>query len=181
MYKERLGELGLFNLEKMRLRGFLIPVYEESVQRGWRQALLTGAQSSVLSDRIDNNGHKLKHRMFHLKIRKHLLWGWVSTVTGCPEAVESPSLQILKNCLDKILCICKWPCFAGWCGPDDFQTSLQVSTALWFRWIYMAQEEKLTFKSMMQTHPECTFVYPKIRGKLTVTLYTLLPLHQIER
>ena len=52
------------------------------------------------------NGHKLKPMKFHLKARNHLL-----TVRGVKqrtelsrEAVESPSLEILKTQLDYVLC-----------------------------------------------------------------------------
>ncbi|KFQ79622.1 hypothetical protein N335_03533, partial [Phaethon lepturus] len=50
------------------------------------------------------NGHKLKHRKFHLKIRKcfftvRVTEHWQKLPR---EAVEYPSLQILKSHLDKV-------------------------------------------------------------------------------
>ncbi|KFV77944.1 hypothetical protein N308_11556, partial [Struthio camelus australis] len=51
------------------------------------------------------NGHKLKHRKFHLKIRKHFLAvRVVKHWSKFPrEAVESPSLEIFKIQLDVVL------------------------------------------------------------------------------
>jgi len=60
----------------------------------------------VPSDRTRNNGHKLKHRKFHLKIRKNFLTLRESEhLNRLPrEVVESPSLEIFKTCLDMVLC-----------------------------------------------------------------------------
>jgi len=58
------------------------------------------------SDRTRRNRHKLKHRKFCLNMRKNFFplkvtehWNRLPR-----ETVESPSLEIFKTCLDKVLC-----------------------------------------------------------------------------
>jgi len=103
-YEERLGELGLFSLKKRRLRGDLINTYKylKRVSQEYGAKLF----SVVPSDKTRGNGHKLKHEKFHLNMRKNFFTLRVTEHSNrlLRGVVESPSLEIFKTRLDKVLC-----------------------------------------------------------------------------
>ena len=103
-YEEKLREMGLFSLKKRRLRGDPINACKY-LKSGCQE---DGAKllSVVPSNRSRGNGHKLKHRKFHLNMRKNFLTlrvteHWNRLPRG---VVESPSLEIFKTCLHMVLC-----------------------------------------------------------------------------
>lgn len=71
LYEERLRALGLFSLEKRRLRGDLINAYK--YLRGSCQKDGGKLFSLMPIDRTRGNVHKLEHRMFHQNARKTYL------------------------------------------------------------------------------------------------------------
>ncbi|GAB0189156.1 mitochondrial enolase superfamily member 1 [Grus japonensis] len=100
-YEERLRDLGLFSLEKRRLRGDLINTYKSKgwMSKGWGRLF-----SVVPSDRTRSKGQKLDHKKFHLNMRKNFFTLRVTEHWNRLPREVVESLEILKTHLDAILC-----------------------------------------------------------------------------
>uniref|UniRef100_A0A8D2L497 Reverse transcriptase domain-containing protein n=1 Tax=Varanus komodoensis TaxID=61221 RepID=A0A8D2L497_VARKO len=99
-YEARLRALGLFRLERRRLRGDMLATYR--YVRGCHTEVGRDLFSPAEEGRMRSNGAKLREPRFHLDARKHFLTFRTPRVwNGLPqEVVEAPSVRVFKDRLD---------------------------------------------------------------------------------
>ncbi|KAF7246201.1 RNA-directed DNA polymerase from mobile element jockey [Varanus komodoensis] len=122
-YEARLRELGLFSLEKRRLRGDMLATYR--YVRGCHMEMGRDLFSPAEEGRTLSNGAKLREPRFHLDARKHFLTVRTQRVwNGLPrEVVEAPPVRVFKDRLDVHMKNCQ-RIYSYWYSVSDFRSPM---------------------------------------------------------
>lgn len=153
LHEERMRELGLFRVKKGRLRGILSILINTTWWKKLRRTEMDSAQQCPLKG-VKGNVHQVKHRKFHLNIKKKYIyiyvlvffemWGWMVTHWHrlSREAMESLSLQITQNltghspeqpALRTLLWARDWTRRYPEILSQLFRDSVKIFDHLWFR------------------------------------------------
>ena len=101
-YEERLRDLGLFSLEKSRLREDFISA--SKYLKGGSQVSGARLLPVVSRDRTRGNKQKLEHSKFEANMRRNFFTVRVTEHWNRLPRVESSSVEIIKTHLDAFLC-----------------------------------------------------------------------------
>lgn len=125
--KEELRELGLFSLMKTRCQS-----YQSKV---WRECAKRTKSGSFQWCTVSGSGHRLKHRMSYLNIRKHFfaVW-WLSIGTGFPGRFWRPyvwrSSKVGHSLMQHILGAYSWEKGEWTRWPPETSSNLSYSVIL---------------------------------------------------